>query len=121
MTESGAGEMSARMGAGRVQPRQGQGGPFQEVDDVTHLLDDGGEGHRSLSAALVLHDLQGLKNREIADALDISLSTVKIRLNRARRKLRESLDTGCYVGLDERNVFVCEPKAESERGSHELC
>ena len=65
-------------------------------------------------AVLVLHDLQGLKNREIADALDISLSNVKIRLHRARKKLREALDTGCYVGHDERNVFVCEPKAEDK-------
>jgi RNA polymerase sigma-70 factor (ECF subfamily) len=64
--------------------------------------------------ALVLHDLQGLKNREIADVLDVSLSTVKIRLHRARKKLREALDTGCDFGHDERNVFVCEPKAESE-------
>ena len=66
--------------------------------------------------ALVLHDLQALKNREIADVLDISLSTVKIRLHRARKKLREVLDTGCDFGHDERNVFFCEPKAPSEEG-----
>ena len=53
-------------------------------------------------AALVLHDLQGLKNREIAEALDIPLSTVKIRLHRARKMLRESLDAGCNTGHDER-------------------
>ncbi len=64
-------------------------------------------------AALVLHDLQGLKNREIAEVLDIPLSTVKIRLHRARKKLRESLDTGCNTTHDERNVFVCEPKVEN--------
>lgn len=66
--------------------------------------------------ALVLHDLQGLKNREIADVLDVSLSAVKIRLHRARKKLREALDTGCDYGHDERNVFVCEPKALSKEG-----
>ena len=68
----------------------------------------------SFRAVLVLHDLQGLKNREIADVLDIPLSTVKIRLPRARNKLRESLNKGCDFNQDERNVFVCEPKAESE-------
>ncbi len=64
---------------------------------------------------LVLHDLQGLKNREIADVLDCSLHTVKIRLHRARKKLRATLDAGCDFAHDERNVFVCEPKqAETE-------
>jgi RNA polymerase sigma-70 factor (ECF subfamily) len=65
-------------------------------------------------AVLVLSDLQDLKNREIADALDVSLSTVKIRLHRARARLREALDAGCDVSHDERNVFVCEPKIEDE-------
>jgi RNA polymerase sigma-70 factor (ECF subfamily) len=68
----------------------------------------------SYRAVLVLHDLQGLKNREIADVLDIPLSTVKIRLHRARNKLRESLNKGCDFNQDERNVFVCDPKAENE-------
>ncbi len=63
---------------------------------------------------LVLHDLQGLKNREIADVLDCSLSTVKIRLHRARNKLREALNAGCDFAHDERNVFVCEAKEGSE-------
>lgn len=61
---------------------------------------------------LVLHDMQGLKNREIAEVLDCSLDNVKIRLHRARKKLREALDTGCDFEHDERNVFVCEPKPE---------
>jgi RNA polymerase sigma-70 factor (ECF subfamily) len=68
----------------------------------------------SYRTVLVLHDLQGLKNREIADVLDVSLSTVKIRLHRARKKLREALDAGCDLGHDERNIFVCEPKVEME-------
>jgi RNA polymerase sigma-70 factor (ECF subfamily) len=68
----------------------------------------------SYRAVMVLHDLQGLKNREIADVLDCSLDTVKIRLHRARKKLRASLNAGCDFAHDERNVFVCEPKAENE-------
>ncbi|UCE25265.1 MAG: RNA polymerase sigma factor, partial [Candidatus Zixiibacteriota bacterium] len=68
----------------------------------------------SYRAVLVLHDLQGLKNREIAEVLNCSLSTVKIRLHRARNKLREALNAGCDFTHDERNVFVCEPKAEDE-------
>jgi RNA polymerase sigma-70 factor (ECF subfamily) len=60
-------------------------------------------------AVLVLHDRQGLKNREIAEVLDCSLSTVKIRLHRGRNKLRTALKAGCDFVHDERNVFVCEP------------
>ncbi len=65
-------------------------------------------------AAVVLHDSQGLKNSEIADVLHCSLSTVKIRLHRARIKLRGALSAGCDFAHDERNVFVCEPKEGSE-------
>jgi RNA polymerase sigma-70 factor (ECF subfamily) len=68
----------------------------------------------SYRTVLVLHDLQGLKNHEIAAVLDCSLDTVKIRLHRARKKLRASLNVGCNFAHDERNVFVCEPKAENE-------
>jgi len=68
----------------------------------------------SYRPVLVLPDLQGLKNREIADVLDCSLGTAKIRLHRARKKLRATLDAGCDFAHDERNVFVCEPKAEIE-------
>jgi len=66
---------------------------------------------------LVLKDLQGLKNREIAEVLDCSLATVKIRLHRARNKLRESLDAGCDTTHDKRNVLVCEPKPENGEGN----
>jgi len=58
---------------------------------------------------LVLHDLQGLRTQEIADVLECSLDTVKIRLHRARVKLRASLQAGCDLDHDERNVLVCEP------------
>jgi RNA polymerase sigma-70 factor (ECF subfamily) len=63
---------------------------------------------------LVLRDLQGLKNREGADVLGVSLDTVKIRLHRARNKLRAALNAGCDFAHDVRDVFVCEPKAENE-------
>jgi RNA polymerase sigma-70 factor (ECF subfamily) len=62
-------------------------------------------------AALVLHDLQGMKNGEIAEVLGVSLDTAKIRLHRARKKLREALNIGCDFAHDERNVLVCEPTA----------
>lgn len=70
----------------------------------------------SYRAVQVLSDLQGLKNRKIAEVLDIPLSTVKMRLHRGRNKLRESLNAGCDFTHDNRNVYVCEPKTENEEG-----
>ena len=64
--------------------------------------------------SLILADLQGFKNREIGEVLECSLSTVKIRLHRARKKLQEILCTGCNFAHDERNVLVCELKPENE-------
>nr|NIM05142.1 RNA polymerase sigma factor [Armatimonadota bacterium]NIM23371.1 RNA polymerase sigma factor [Armatimonadota bacterium]NIM67232.1 RNA polymerase sigma factor [Armatimonadota bacterium]NIN05419.1 RNA polymerase sigma factor [Armatimonadota bacterium]NIO96623.1 RNA polymerase sigma factor [Armatimonadota bacterium] len=53
---------------------------------------------------------EGLTNPEIAEMLGASLSTIKIRLHRAREKLRAALSEGCLFTIDERGVFVCEPK-----------
>ena len=64
----------------------------------------------SYRAVILLHDVQGLTNPEIAEMLDLSLATVKIRLHRARKKLRTALGAGCSFESDERGVRVCEPK-----------
>ena len=60
-------------------------------------------------AVILLHDLQGLTNPEIAEMLGVSLATVKIRLHRARKKLKAALAECCSFSEDERGVFVCEP------------
>jgi RNA polymerase sigma-70 factor (ECF subfamily) len=60
---------------------------------------------------IVLHDLQAMKTKDIADVLECSVDTVKIRLHRARKKIRAFLHAGCELDHDERDVLVCEPKA----------
>ncbi len=45
----------------------------------------------NLSAALVLHELEGLSVAETAEALGISVSAAKVRIHRARRALYEIL------------------------------
>jgi RNA polymerase sigma-70 factor (ECF subfamily) len=45
-------------------------------------------------AAVVLKDAEGFKNREIADVLECSLETAKIRVHRGRKMLRENMDAG---------------------------
>jgi RNA polymerase sigma-70 factor, ECF subfamily len=42
--------------------------------------------------AVVLRDLAGLSNREVADALGVSLAAAKSRIHRGRLRLRESLE-----------------------------
>jgi RNA polymerase sigma-70 factor (ECF subfamily) len=66
-------------------------------------------------AALVLSEVEGFKNREIAEILEVSLETVKIRLHRARAKLKESLDSHCNFYLDERSELSCDRKNTREK------
>ena len=64
----------------------------------------------SYRAAILLHDMHELTSPEIAQLLGVSLDTVKIRLHRARNKLRIALQAGCDFSYDERNVLTCESK-----------
>lgn len=59
--------------------------------------------------AILLHDVHGLSNPEIAELLGCSLATAKIRVHRARARLRETLDAACSFEIDERGVLVCDP------------
>ena len=59
-------------------------------------------------AVIVLSELEEFKNSEIAEILGISLDTVKIRLHRARERLRKVLRTGCNFFRDDRNEFACD-------------
>jgi RNA polymerase sigma-70 factor (ECF subfamily) len=52
---------------------------------------------------------EGLTNHEIAETVGVTVGTVKIRLHRARRRLREQLGAGCRLYRDERNELACEP------------
>ncbi len=61
-------------------------------------------------AAILLGELRGLSDRELADALGVSLGAAKIRLHRARRALKAALERACNFERDERNEFACAPK-----------
>jgi RNA polymerase sigma-70 factor (ECF subfamily) len=60
---------------------------------------------------IVLGELEEFKNNEIAEILQVSLDTVKIRLHRARSKLKKELENLCCFYHDERNVFSCDLKS----------
>jgi RNA polymerase sigma-70 factor (ECF subfamily) len=59
---------------------------------------------------LVLSELEGFKNREIADILEISLENVKVRLHRARASLKKVLDDGCDFYQNEAGTLACDRK-----------
>jgi RNA polymerase sigma-70 factor (ECF subfamily) len=65
---------------------------------------------RNDKTVIVLSELEGLANKEIADILEISLDNVKIRLHRARTKLKAALNGGCDFYHSEQNVFACDRK-----------
>ena len=61
-------------------------------------------------SVVILSEHEGLSNKEIAEALGVTLDTVKIRLHRARARLRNDLGEGCDFYRDDRNEFACDPK-----------
>jgi RNA polymerase sigma-70 factor (ECF subfamily) len=62
-------------------------------------------------AVIVLGELEEFKNSEIAEILQVSLDTVKIRLHRARAKLKKELEVLCSFYRDDRNVLSCDLKS----------
>jgi Sigma-70, region 4 len=58
---------------------------------------------------IFLHDVYELSNPDIAELLDCSVATAKIRLHRARVRLRGLLNAACTFEIDERGVMVCDP------------
>jgi RNA polymerase sigma-70 factor (ECF subfamily) len=62
-------------------------------------------------AVILLHEAHSLTAPEIADLLGVTLTTVKIRLHRARRKLQQVMERGCAVFDDNRGVPTCHPKS----------
>ncbi len=65
----------------------------------------------SYRAVILFHDMHGLTGPEMVEALGVPLSTVKIRLHRARLKLKAALQAGCDFSRDERGVLTCESKS----------
>lgn len=59
---------------------------------------------------IILNELEGFTNKEIAEILQISIDAVKIRLHRARIQLKKRLETGCDFYLDEQSELACDRK-----------
>jgi RNA polymerase sigma-70 factor (ECF subfamily) len=74
---------------------------------VREVIDSLPEDYR---AALVLHDLEGLTAAATAEASGCSLATAKIRIHRARARLKKALETECDFYRDDEDVFRCDRK-----------
>jgi RNA polymerase sigma-70 factor (ECF subfamily) len=79
----------------------------QMNDCVRGVIDSLPEAYR---AALILHDLEGLTARRTAEIIDCSLATAKIRIHRARARLRQALEDQCDFYRDQDDVFRCDQK-----------
>ena len=76
-------------------------------DCVREYVDRLPPDHRTV---LVLSELEGFKNKEIADILMITLENVKVRLHRARARLKQELDDGCDFYHTEEGTLACDRK-----------
>lgn len=74
---------------------------------IREFVDKLPENYRTV---IILSELKDLKNQEIAEILGISLDAVKIRLHRARIRLKEKFEAGCEFYYNESNELACDRK-----------
>lgn len=74
---------------------------------IINHIDSLPESYRKV---LIRHDMEGLKMKSIAQSEGVSENSVKVRLHRARKKLRAMLESNCVITVDGRNLPVCDRK-----------
>ncbi|MBM1002038.1 MAG: sigma-70 region 4 domain-containing protein [Desulfofustis sp. PB-SRB1] len=55
---------------------------------------------------ITFRDLLGLNTQEIGERLELSPDAVRVRLHRARKRLKEMIDANCEVSNGQGNFFV---------------
>lgn len=74
---------------------------------ISGMVQELPENYREVVA---LSDMAELSNGEIAEVLGLSLETVKIRLHRGRKVLRQAMECQCTLYHDERSELRCDRK-----------
>lgn len=74
----------------------------------------------SYRAVIVLSEFEGFNNEDIARILGLRLDAAKIRLHRARVRLKEELSKQCILYRDDRNEFACEQKHDMLVGRDQI-
>ncbi len=64
-------------------------------------------------AVLTLGELAELKDREVADALGVTVGTAKVRLHRARARLKSELERRCDFYRDGNDNLACDEKCST--------
>lgn len=65
-------------------------------------------------AAILLHDLEGLSAAETAEIVGCSLATAKVRIHRARSRLKQALLGECNFYRDRDQVLRCDRKGPND-------
>ena len=68
----------------------------------------------SLRTVLILYDIMDFSHQEIVEILGTTIENTKVRLHRARKRLKAILEEQCAFEVDERSVLVCEPTGKTE-------
>lgn len=79
---------------------------------IREVIDTLPEDYRSV---IILGELEGFKDTEIAEVLGISLQAAKMRLHRGRALLKKALSTTCVFYRDERNELACDRQEADAR------
>lgn len=74
---------------------------------VREVIDSLPESYR---AALILYDLEELSIEQTAEICECSVATAKIRIHRARQRLKEKLREQCAFYRDDEGVYRCDRK-----------
>jgi RNA polymerase sigma-70 factor, ECF subfamily len=102
--ESGDGEVPA---AGQARSAETTAIRGEMNDCIREFIERLPENYK---AVMLLSEIEGFKNDEIALRLGLSLDTVKIRLHRGRDRLRKDLASGCSFYRDECDELACDRK-----------
>jgi RNA polymerase sigma-70 factor (ECF subfamily) len=63
---------------------------------------------------IVLHDLEGLPLKQVAEVMGSSLGATKVRLHRARKRFGEICAIECEQFYNEDGIFSCHPKSSPQ-------
>ena len=88
-------------------PPASRSGPEREMAnrELHTVLRDAVEGLPDpLRAVFCLREIEGLSTEQTADLLDLTIENVRVRLHRAKRSLRQTLDTS--IGREVRRLYL---------------
>lgn len=74
---------------------------------VRSIVDSLPDGDRIV---IVLSETEGFSDQEIAAILHLKIGTIRVRLHRARAKLKEKLESACSFYRTQDNTLACDKK-----------